>query len=483
MLFNSLEFLIFYPVVTAGYFLAAARWRWAWLLAASCYFYMAFVPAYLLILAFTILVDYWAGLAIEASSGARRRTILLASIAANVGVLAFFKYFNFLDANLSWLLGRFGAANPIPALDILLPIGLSFHTFQSLSYTIEVYRGRQKAERRLGLFALYVMFYPQLVAGPIERPQNLLHQLAERHAFDPGLLREGLTLMLWGLFKKVAVADRLAPMVGRVFDRPDSYAGHPILLATFFFAFQIYLDFSAYSDIAQGAARTMGIRLMDNFDCPYLSRSVTEFWKRWHISLSTWFRDYVYLPLGGARVAAPRWAANAMITFLLSGLWHGANWTFVLWGGLNGAYLVAERFLLGGRPDAARETAARDWPRVALTFSLVGLSWIFFRAATASDALFFVGRAFAAAGELASAALSLRAPRGLTYGFTHADCLAALGLVLVAQAGDWLRMRRGAVERLSLQPAAVRWPLYYALAAAVFFLGRFQSRQFIYFQF
>lgn len=483
MLFNSLEFLIFFPIVTAGYFLASMRWRWAWLLVASCYFYMAFVPAYLLILAFTILVDFWAGIAIEDAVGSRRRLILLASIAANAGVLAFFKYFNFLDANLTGLLSIFGEKNPIPPLNILLPIGLSFHTFQSLSYTIEVYREQQAAERHLGRFALYVMFYPQLVAGPIERPQNLLPQLAERHPFDPALLRQGLTLMLWGFFKKVAVADRLAPMVGQVFDRPLSYKGHPILLATFFFAFQIYLDFTAYSDIAQGAARTMGVRLMDNFDTPYLSRSVTEFWRRWHISLSTWFRDYVYLPLGGARVSTPRWAVNAMITFLLSGLWHGANWTFVLWGGLNGLYLIAERLLPGARPDPSREASARDLPRIAFTFALICASWIFFRSPTAADATFFFGRSWEAVSEMLRSAMSGRFPRGFAHGFDPRECVAALILILIAQAGDRLRTRRGAVEALSRQSALVRWPLYYALAAAVFFLGRFQSRQFIYFQF
>ncbi|MDT7604999.1 MAG: alginate O-acetyltransferase complex protein AlgI, partial [Acidobacteriota bacterium] len=343
MLFNSLHFLIFFPVVTTLFFVLPHRLRWAMLLAASCYFYMVFKPLYILILAFTIIVDYTAGILIEDAKGRRRKAYLVASICANVGVLAFFKYYNFLNGSLREALGALHLAAPVPPLlHILLPIGLSFHTFQSLSYTIEVYRGRHPAERHAGIFALYVMFYPQLVAGPIERPQNLLHQFHERHYFDYPRVVAGLQLMLWGMFKKVVIADRLSPFVNLVYDDPHSYRGVSFIVATIFFAFQIYCDFSGYSDIALGAAQVMGFTLMKNFDRPYFSKSISEFWKRWHISLSTWFRDYVYLSLGGNRVSRPRWYFNLFFTFLVSGLWHGANWTYVIWGALNGVYLIAE---------------------------------------------------------------------------------------------------------------------------------------------
>src|SRR3989338_1263361 len=339
MLFNSRTFLVFYIVVTSLYFLIPHRLRWLLLLAGSIVFYMAFVPAYILILGWTIVVDYFAGLFIEKATGQKRKLFLIVSLVSNVGVLAFFKYFNFLNESLTALLGTIGIANSVPFLTILLPIGLSFHTFQAMSYTIEVYRGRN-AERNFGIFALYVMFYPQLVAGPIERPQNLLHQFYEKHEFDYRRMSDGIKLMLWGLFKKAVIADRLAILVDRVYADPLSYGGAHFIVATVFFAFQIYCDFSGYTDMARGAAHTMGFRLMENFLRPYHARSIQEFWRRWHISLSTWFRDYLYMPLGGNRVSIPRWYLNLFITFLFACLWHGASWTFVIWGALHGVYLI-----------------------------------------------------------------------------------------------------------------------------------------------
>jgi D-alanyl-lipoteichoic acid acyltransferase DltB (MBOAT superfamily) len=309
MLFNSIQFLIFFPAVTALYFGLPHRLRWAWLLAASCYFYMAFMPSYILILGFTIVIDYFAGLAIENAEGRRRKLFLAASLAANVGVLVVFKYFNFLNANLKGLAEALRWNYPVESLAILLPIGLSFHTFQAMSYTIEVYRGAQPAERHFGIYALYVMFYPQLVAGPIERPQNLLHQFREVHRFDYERVASGLRLMAWGFFKKIVVADRLAVPVNLVYGEPEKHTGLALLVATYFFAYQIYCDFSGYTDIARGAARVMGFELMKNFDRPYAARSVAEFWTRWHISLSTWFKDYLFFPL--ARWHAARRARHA----------------------------------------------------------------------------------------------------------------------------------------------------------------------------
>ena len=331
MLFNSLQFAVFFVVVTTVYFLLADKHRWKLLLISSCYFYMSFVPAYILILGFTIVIDYFAGILIEQSSGNKRNFYLILSIAANVGVLAIFKYYNFLNDNLTAILGDFGYQNKIPYLSILLPIGLSFHTFQAMSYTIEVYRGHQKAERHFGIYSLYVMFYPQLVAGPIERPQNILPQMHAKHEFKYENVVEGLRLMLWGFFKKIVIADRLAIYVDAVYNNADKHSGITLITATVFFAFQIYCDFSGYTDIARGAARVMGYELMLNFRRPYLAKSIKEFWSRWHISLSTWFRDYLYIPLGGNRVPIPRWYLNLMIVFMISRLWHGAALTYIIW--------------------------------------------------------------------------------------------------------------------------------------------------------
>ena len=317
MLFNSFEFLVFFPVVTILYFLLPHRFRWFHLLAASCYFYMAFVPVYILILFGTIVVDYFAGILIENAQGARRKWYLVMSILANVGALAFFKYYNFFTDNVNHLLHIANAGTSLPLLNIILPIGLSFHTFQAMSYTIEVYRGNQKAERHFGIYSLYVMFYPQLVAGPIERPQNLLHQFHEPHTFEYANVVSGLRQMLWGMVKKMIIADRLASVCDPVFNDPAHNSGIGLAIAAVFFAFQIFCDFSGYSDIAIGAARVMGFKLMTNFNNPYHSRSISEFWKRWHISLSTWFKDYLYISLGGNRVSIPRMYFNLFFVFLV----------------------------------------------------------------------------------------------------------------------------------------------------------------------
>ncbi|NLF80287.1 MAG: MBOAT family protein, partial [Clostridia bacterium] len=394
MLFNSLNFLIFFPTVTLLYFLLPYKLRWLLLLIASCVFYMAFIPKYILILAFTITMDYVLGLLLEKNRGNKK--YLLLSLISNIGVLFVFKYFNFFNSSIADIAAFFNWNYSYAALSLILPIGLSFHTFQSLSYVIEVYRGNQQAERNFGIFALYVMFYPQLVAGPIERPQNLLHQFYERHRFELPRVSEGLRMMLWGLFKKVVIADRLAILVNPIYNDPDGHGGFAFLVATVFFAFQIYCDFSGYSDIARGAAKVMGFRLMLNFDRPYFSRSIAEFWKRWHISLSSWFRDYVYIPLGGNRVKRSRWHMNLLITFLLSGLWHGANWTFVIWGGLNGAYLVLSLLSQNLRHKLVHAFALDRLPRlhrllqVAITFGLICLAWVFFRANSFADALYMI---------------------------------------------------------------------------------------------
>src|SRR5215469_1680696 len=301
MLFNSLEFAIFFPLIVGLYFCLPWRYRTPLLLIASCVFYMAFIPVYILILFVTITIDYVAGICIERSTGRGRKRWLIGSIISTCAVLFVFKYFDFFTANFVGLAGLLGWRLPRPILHIILPIGLSFHTFQSLSYVIEVYRGKQQAERNFIVYATYVMFFPQLVAGPIERPQNLLHQFSERHEFDHARITNGLKRMAWGFFKKLVIADRLALYVNDVYGDPRSYNGLQLTIATFFFAYQIYCDFSGYSDIAIGAARILGFNLMENFQTPFYSRSIAEFWRRWHISLSTWFRDYLYVPIAFSR--------------------------------------------------------------------------------------------------------------------------------------------------------------------------------------
>ncbi|HRH11908.1 MAG TPA: MBOAT family O-acyltransferase, partial [Bacteroidia bacterium] len=343
MLFNSLHFLIFLPIIVALYYLVPHRFRWMLIFVGSCYFYMVFVPKYILILFFIILVDYVAALTIEKVEGRLKFFYLLASLAANIGLLSFFKYFNFLNENLVSVFSLFGKEFHPVNLNILLPIGLSFHTFQSMSYTIEVYRGKQKAERHLGYFANYVLFFPQMVAGPIERYDTLGNELKKEAKPLYQNFSDGFKLILFGLFIKMTVADNIAPFVNQVYNDPMKHSSSQILGAVFLFSIQIYADFFGYSTIALGSARLLGIKIMDNFKTPYLSKSVSEFWTRWHISLSTWFRDYLYISLGGNRVGIPRWCLNIMIVFMVSGLWHGASWTFVVWGALHGLMLLLER--------------------------------------------------------------------------------------------------------------------------------------------
>jgi D-alanyl-lipoteichoic acid acyltransferase DltB (MBOAT superfamily) len=489
MLFNSLAYLVFFPAVTLLYFLLPHRWRPVHLLLASCFFYAAFVPAYLLVLGFTILTDYAAGLLIAPARGRRRTAWLALSLVANVGVLAVFKYYNFFAGNVNDLLHALVGRPPaLPLLDVLLPIGLSFHTFQAMSYTIEVYRGRQPAERHLGIYALYVMFFPQLVAGPIERPQGLLPQFRERHAFRYDDATHGLRLILWGMFKKVVIADRLALFTDPVFNEPRSYSPVVLLLAAFFFSFQIFCDFSGYSDIAVGSARVMGFRLMQNFDRPYAARTVAGFWTRWHISLSSWLRDYVYIPLGGNRVPLPRWCLNIGVVFLLSGLWHGANWTFVAWGALHALYVMGEAGCKALRARFGIATGPGRMPRlygagrVVLTFSLVTFAWIFFRSRSLEDAFYVAGQLLRVPGQVGTW-LAAGQPVPGTLPVTPGKLVYCLGLVVLLEVLHAAHGERPPFAGLRTKPVYLRWAVYYAFLAAILLAGVFDSRPFIYFQF
>ena len=485
MLFNSFQFLLFFPVVTIIYFLLPHKFRWFHLLTASCVFYMAFIPVYILILFGTIVIDYIAGILIEQASGSRRKLYLAMSIIANVGVLAVFKYYNFFAVNINGHL--FANTGGMPLLHMILPIGLSFHTFQAMSYTIEVYRGNQQAERHLGIYSLYVMFYPQLVAGPIERPQNLLHQFKERHTFDYDNAVAGLRQMMWGMIKKVVVADRLTQFVDPIYNDCHHYSGVALFIASVFFAFQIFCDFSGYSDIAIGAARVMGFKLMTNFNNPYHSRSVSEFWKRWHISLSTWFKDYLYISLGGNRVSVPRMYFNLFFVFLVSGFWHGANWTFLIWGGLNGFYLVFAALTKNSRKKMtdlsgiSRVHWLDNALNVTLTFLLITLSWIFFRANNVHDGFFILKQICMIPREL----MHVVATRKIA--FLHLPGLYIIRncalLIIALEVCVYLSGKWDLPHAFGKQPAYLRWAMYYGGPLVIYFLGVFEKHEFIYFQF
>lgn len=413
MLFNSAEFLVFFPLVCVLYYALPHRLRWALLLAASYWFYMAWKPEYIIIIIFSTAVDYWCGYKMmHLTEQKARKPWLWASLVSNLGILLTFKYYNFFAGEVNQLASSLDLAYAAPALELLLPMGVSFYTFQTMSYSIDVYHGRIQAEKHPGIFALFVTFFPQLVAGPIERASNLLPQFRKQVHFSYDNAVWGLTKITYGFFKKVVVADRLAVYVDAVYNNPAGATSGTAILATLFFAVQIYCDFSGYSDIAIGCARILGFDLMENFRRPYLSKSISEFWKRWHISLSTWFRDYLYIPLGGNRVVKWRWYYNLFITFLVSGFWHGAEWSFIVWGGLHGLYLVAA--ILLKKPVDAGATALgllrvpklNNALNILLTSALAVFAWVFFRANNMPDALAIIGKAVSLNGSFSPAALA-----------------------------------------------------------------------------
>ncbi len=478
MLFNSFQFFIFFPIVTFLYFLIPYRFRWLHLLIASCIFYCAFIPVYIFILFFTIIIDYFAGLLISGSTGIKRKWWLIASLVSNIGVLAFFKYYNFFVDNFNSLLHAAHISyGTLPFVSIILPIGLSFHTFQAMSYTIEVYRGNQTPERHFGIYALYVMYYPQLVAGPIERPQHMLHQFYERHDPDPSQIGSGLRLMAWGFFKKMVVADHLAIYVDKVFDNPLKFSGFPSIAAVFFFTFQIYCDFSAYTDIARGASRIMGIQLMRNFSFPYFSSSIGEFWSRWHISLSTWFRDYLYIPLGGNRTTITRWCFNIIIVFLISGLWHGANWTFIVWGALHGFYLIAGKFrkMIGSRYFRNVQISLPKFFHVIFVFLLVSFGWIFFRARNIADAFRVIKQCVSG--------LNWKHPGLTTSIISRSNFTILLVSLVIMITCDILAFRFNGYQRFIQLSSSVKMLCYISLCLAIITFGIFNNNKFIYFQF
>lgn len=501
MLFSSGQFICFFTVTVLAFYLTPARWRWALLLPASYLFYMAAEPVYALLIALTTLVDYCAA-RMMARSGARRsrRGWLLLGLCVDLGLLFTLKYFNFFAGCVASAARCMQIPYRPPELRLLLTVGVSFYTFKSLAYLFDVYSGKRDAERHLGRYALYVSFFPQLLAGPIERSDRLLPQLEKPAAFSYRNLTFGLQLMLWGYFKKLVIADRCAPMVAAVFDNPGSetFRGIHFLTATVLFAIQIYCDFSGYSDIAIGAGRAMGFRTMKNFDRPYGAHSLREFWRRWHISLSSWFRDYVYIPLGGNRVRLWRQGLNVVVTFLLSGLWHGANWTFITWGLVHGALLMLGTLTSGLRERVALVVGLGRVPRlwrvlqVACTFMIVTLAWVFFRARSMSDALYILSaipRGLPAdTWQLLSSASDLLQQQtlrtlGELFSVNPLDPPVLLASIVVMQIVQAVQGRGPLRERLAGSPVWVRWSLSVGLILWIMLFGKFGHSEFIYMQF
>lgn len=398
MVFNSFAFLIFFPIVLLLYRILPLKWRWVMLLIFSYYFYMSWQADLLYLIMFTTVISYACGLLIEKYEGKRdkQKICMIVAVVASLVVLFFFKYFNFLAENIVGLINLIGFNVSDFSLDLILPVGISFYTFQTLSYVIDVYRGSIKAERHFGYYALYVSFFPQLVAGPIERPENLLPQLKKKNPFNANDSLVGLKFMMVGFFKKIAVADQISKYVDTVYNNADTIDfntanGLTVLVATVLFAVQIYCDFSGYTDIAIGCSRIMGIRLMQNFNDPYSAVNIKDFWRRWHISLTSWFTDYIYIPLGGSRCSKARHLTNIMIVFLVSGIWHGAAWTYILWGVMHGVYQVVGN--LTAKPRSAliaklgfnEKGAIVCGVRRVITFALVCIAWMMFRANSLYD--------------------------------------------------------------------------------------------------
>ena len=471
MLFNSLGFAVFMPVVFVLHWLLPHKYRWALLLISSCYFYMSWNPNYIVLILSATVVSYLAGILLEKTEQpGLRKAILVSAVGICLSLLFFFKYFNFFSDSVVRLLGLFSIRLHPVTLKVLLPVGISFYTFQTLSYVIDVYRGKVKPEHHFGIYATFVSFFPQLVAGPIERTENLLPQISREKTFRYDQAAYGLKLMAWGFFKKLAIADVLGPLADQAYANLAGCSTLDLLAAVLCFALQIYCDFSGYSDIAIGSAKLLGIDLMTNFRSPYFAKSIREFWSRWHISLSTWFRDYVYIPLGGSRRGKGKTCRNLLITFLVSGLWHGASWTFVVWGGLHGLAQVLEKLLSKGKQ---RLPALRCLG----VFLFCCITWVFFRAESFSDAfclLSELGRGLAGNGCWQFRVLQIDLP------------LLAQAAVSVALLGifDYCSLKTDVIGWVSRRSPVVKWSIYLLLIWLILcFMPVTGSSEFVYFQF
>lgn len=497
MLFNSIEFLLFFPAVVLLYYAIPGRLRMYWLLVTSYAFYMCWNPTYALLLLLSTLVTFGSGLLIGRAMQRREagkrvlvheKAWIALSFAINLGILFFFKYFGFVVDNINAVRASMGLAAVKPGFDVLLPVGISFYIFQALSYTMDVYRRQVRVEKNFFRYATFVSFFPQLVAGPIERSSHLLTQFDEPHRFSFSAVRDGLLMMVWGFFQKIVIADRAAIVVNQVFNYSSYYSGLELLVAMLLFAVQVYGDFAGYSCIAIGAAQVMGFDLMENFRRPYFATSVADFWRRWHISLSTWFRDYLYIPLGGNRKGKVRRYLNIMIVFLCSGLWHGAAWNYVIWGALNGLYQVIGSLLKPLRQKLMRrcgmrtDTFSHRLLQMLTTFVLIDIAWVFFRANTVSDAFGILRRLFVWNPEVLLNGSLLQMGFDTAQWVTLGVSLAVLLAVSVMQERG-IRLR----ETLGRQEAWLRWTVVIAGVLSVLVLGiygpGFDAAAFIYFQF
>ncbi|MEO7776782.1 MAG: MBOAT family O-acyltransferase [Fibrobacteria bacterium] len=478
MLFNSLQFLIFFPLVLTAFFALPHRLRWVLLLAASYYFYMCWKPEYALLMLGITFISYVCGRIMAGQTRpARRLAVLYGGLAMLVAPLFFYKYLNFFSTQVNAVLLQFNALHGLPVFRFILPVGISFYTFHTVSFLIDVYRGVAPPEKHFGIYALYVSFFPQLVAGPISRSTQMLPQFRVATAFDYDRIKHGLFLMAWGFFQKVVIADRLALMVDFVYKDPTHQEGFALLVGTVFFAIQIFCDFAGYTDIAIGAMQIMGFSLPPNFKRPYLATSLSDFWKRWHMSLSSWFNDYIFTPLAISRRDWGIWATvfALVITFLISGLWHGAGWNFILWGGLHGLGLGFEVLT---RKPRKRLAALLPEPVPALagwflTFSYICFTNIFFRSNSFSDAWYIVTHIFSGGH------LGLVMKLGVEKIETLIALLAIAGLFAVHLVQERVVIK----DWFGLRPAWQRWGFYYAAAMLTVMLGRFGNQQFIYFQF
>ena len=481
MLFNTFHFLFFFIAVWVLILALRGVPRKLLLLIASYYFYMCWNAKYILVILGITVIDYLAGLLIEKSAEHRSKKLYLAlSLFCNIGLLVVFKYFNFLSLSTADLFRWLGLGYDAPLLHTLLPVGLSFHTFQAMSYTIDVYRGKAPAERSLLNYALYVAFFPQMVAGPIERPRELLPQFYRDPSLRLERVRSGMEHAIWGLFKKMVIAASLAGFVKMVYSTPQSFSGAELAVATLAFSYQIYCDFSGYSEIALGVARMMGYELRVNFAQPYFSCSVAEFWHRWHISLSTWFRDYVYIALGGNRVAVPRYYFNLLATFIISGLWHGADWTFVAWGALHGAFLIFSKMTSDLRLKVREFLFLDRFPMLLAclqrisTFALVTVAWVLFRAKDLGSAVYIVTH-FLPLGHFNLYNLN-------EGGIPRVNAPFLLFFILAMFVVEWWIMHPHRAPRAFSSPPA-RWFFFQACAYSIVFFGVFGHVDFIYFQF
>jgi alginate O-acetyltransferase complex protein AlgI len=483
MLFNSVDYLIFFPVVVALYFAFPAKWRWVLLLLASYFFYMCWKAEYVILIMVTTLIDYFVAIKIsESGTKKKKKQWLILSIIVNLGMLAGFKYLNFFSGSMNWLFGELNITQEFPVLNILLPVGISFYIFQSLSYTIDVYRGSVKPERHPGIFAVYVSFFPQLVAGPIERSSNLIPQFYDIHRFSQQKMVSGLKLMLWGFFKKVVIADRLGMFVGKVYENPDQFNGLPVILATVLFAFQLYCDFSGYTDIARGSARIMGFDLMINFNRPLIARSLRDFWNRWHISLTTWFRDYLLYSLPyikNKKILMSLMYRNLIITYLLMGLWHGASWNFVIFGLLNGVLLVVEtiterqRNWLFEKSGLDKVPVLKGFISNIITFLILISTMVFFRAKSLDEC----GMIFSNSFDFSNTGLALKAI------LKDYEVLFGILMVIFLMIAEYLHEKYDLVRFVAKKPVAIRWAGYIGFVFFVLLMGVLHKQAFLYFQF